>query len=91
MLNKITCWKIIHWVIIINFLLEIIYATYMVFVAYHNPGTPFILFGGAGKMPFEKMVARRLYAIEDWIAMCGLSIYLAITEIMPTKSKEVEK
>jgi hypothetical protein len=29
------------------------------------------------------MVTRRLYAIECWIAIAGLCIYLAITEIGP--------
>ena len=29
------------------------------------------------------MVTRRLYAIECWIAIAGLSVYLAITEIGP--------
>ena len=31
----------------------------------------------------EHMVTRRLYAIEFWVAMGGLAIYLAITEIGP--------
>lgn len=76
--------KIIHWIIILNFLFEIIYAGAMVFfviVPEGGGGGP--LMGRATSMPFELMVTRRLYASECWIAMAGLSIYLAITEIGP--------
>ena len=34
-------------------------------------------------LPFEMMTTRRLYATEFWIAMGGLAIYLALTEIGP--------
>ncbi len=84
---KSTFWKAVHWVIIINFFLEIIYASYMVFFALTPPGASFVLFGSAEKIPFEIMMKRRLYAIEAWIAITGLSIYLALTEIMPSKKQ----
>ncbi len=73
----------LHWGIIINFLIEIIYAGYMVFtvLAPDSGGGP--LFDRALEIPFEHMTTRRLYAIECWIAIAGLSIYLAITEIGP--------
>lgn len=72
----------LHWLIIVNFLLEIVYASYMVFfVVGAEGGGP--LMGRATELPFEVMSTRRLYAIEAWIAMAGLSIYLAITEIGP--------
>ncbi len=73
----------LHWVIIINFLIEIVYAGYMVFtvLAPDSGGGP--LFERALEIPFEHMTTRRLYAIECWIAIGGLSIYLAITEIAP--------
>jgi hypothetical protein len=31
------------------------------------------------------ILKRRLYAIETWIALGALSIYLAITEILPKR------
>jgi hypothetical protein len=76
-------WWIIHWFIIANFLVQIVYAGYMVFfiVAPLEGSGP--LFAMADSFPFEKMVTRRLYAAECWIAISGLSIYLAITEIGP--------
>lgn len=74
--------KVIHWMIIINFVLEIFYGGYMVFcVVGGGGGLP--LFGRAAGVDFETMVTRRLYAIETWIAIAGLSVYLAITEIYP--------
>ncbi len=72
----------LHWLIIGNFLVEIIYAAYMVFfvVAPEGGGA---LFDQALEFPFEQMVTRRLYALEFWLATLGLSLYLALTEIGP--------
>lgn len=79
-------WRLVHWMIILNFLLQIGYSGWKAFTL--NPsGRPIILFGAAKTMPFEMMVVRRLYAIETWIAIAGLSIYLAITEIAPHLSR----
>ena len=43
------------------------------------------LFEAAKSMPFEQMMVRRQYAIESWIAITGLSLYLALTEILPRR------
>lgn len=32
------------------------------------------------------MVVRRLYAVETWIAVVGLSLYLALAEILPARA-----
>ena len=73
---------IVHWGIIINFLVEIGYATHMIFNVIAPPGGG-PLFEQATSFPHEMMVTRRLYAVECWLAIAGLSIYLAITEIGP--------
>ena len=73
---------LVHWTIIINFLVQIIYASYMIFDVFGLPGGG-TLGTDAVNFPHEKMVTRRLYAIECWIAITGLAIYLAITEIGP--------
>jgi hypothetical protein len=73
----------VHWVIIINFLIEIAYAGYLVFAVLKPPGVDGPLFDKALEIPHELMVTRRLYAIEFWIATAGLAIYLALTEIGP--------
>jgi len=73
---------VLHGLIIVNFVVEIAYAAYMVFVVVAPPG------GGplgsrALEIPFEMMTTRRLYATEFWIALGALAIYLALTEIGP--------
>jgi hypothetical protein len=74
---------VVHWAIIVNFVIEIAYAGYMVFTVLKPPGHSGPLFERALEIPHELMVMRRLYAIECWIAMAGLAIYLALTEIAP--------
>jgi hypothetical protein len=74
--------QLLHWFIIINFAVEIIYANYMIFSVFSPPDAG-PLFDRAATFPFEMMVTRRLYAVEAWLAIIGLSIYLAITEIKP--------
>ena len=65
--------------IIVNFILEIGYGAYQTFFVLIPEGaTPGPLFGVSQSIPYELMVTRRLYAIETWIAITGLSIYLAI-------------
>ena len=73
----------VHVIIIVNFLFEIGYASYMIFSVLAPEGGGGPLFEQAKTMPFEQMVTRRLYAVECWIAIAGLAIYLAITEIGP--------
>jgi hypothetical protein len=73
----------LHWIIIVNFIIEVFYAGYMVFVVMAPADGAGPLWQRATAMPFEQMATRRLYAIECWIAIAGLAIYLAITEIGP--------
>lgn len=68
-------WKVLHWIIVINFALEILYGALQVFFILGGGG---ILFGDSGTVDQDLFVKRRLYAIETWIAVTGLSIYLAI-------------
>ena len=78
---------IIHYIIIINFALQIFYGAFQVFVVLAPGGQTGPLFGAATSLNYEAMVIRRLYAIETWIAITGLSIYLALTEINPRMKK----
>ncbi len=73
---------IVHYTIILNFVIQILYGAFQVFVVLNN-GQIGPLFGSATSLNYEEMVVRRLYAIETWIAIVGLSIYLAITEVSP--------
>ena len=81
----------IHWVIILNFVIEIAYAGYMVFSVLRPDTGGGPLFEKALTMPFQQMTTRRLYAIECWIAMAGLAVYLGITEIGPRLREERNK
>ncbi len=78
---------IIHYVIIINLVIQIFYGGFQVFVVLAPGGQMGPLFGTATTLDYESMVVRRLYAIETWIAIVGLSIYLAITEVNPRMKK----
>ncbi len=76
--------RILHWVIIVNFLMQIGYGGYMVFFGLSDDDEdkkP--LFGRANEFDFETMMTRRMYASETWIAISGLSCYLGATEILP--------
>ena len=73
--------RVLHWVIIINFLLEIGYGLYMVFFVVGGSRWP--LLARAVETPIEVILKRRLYAIEAWIAIVGLAIYLALTVFIP--------
>jgi ABC-type dipeptide/oligopeptide/nickel transport system permease subunit len=80
---KTKLWKILHWFVIANLSLEIAYGLYMVFFVIGGSRWP--LFAKAVNTPVEVILKRRLYAVEAWIAIGALSIYLAITEILPKK------
>jgi len=75
--------RILHWFIIINFLIEIFYGFYMVFFVVGGGHWP--LMARAIETPMEVILKRRLYAIEVWVAISGLVIYLALTEFLPQK------
>ena len=82
MKNLSLFWRIVHGIIIINFALQIFYGSVMVFIIL-APDTMGPLWDAAKKMPFEQMMVRRQYALETWMAIVGLALYLAITEILP--------
>ncbi len=73
----------LHIVIIVNFLIEIFYASYVVFVVLRPEGVSGPLWSAAASIPHELMVTRRMYAHETWLAIGGLAIYLGLTEIGP--------
>ncbi len=74
-------WRWIHRLIILNFLVEIVYSIFMVFFVIGGGKWP--LLRRAVETPVEVILKRRLYAIEAWIAIGALAIYLAITVFLP--------
>jgi len=80
--------RILHRFIILNFLAEIFYGFYMVFFVVGGSKWP--LMARAVDTPMNVILKRRLYALESWVAIAGLSIYLGITEIMPCELKRAD-
>ena len=76
--------RVLHWVIIVNFLLNVLYGTAQVFFVLAPEGSSGLpLFGAARKIDPDLMIARRLYAVEVWISIGALCVYLALTEYLP--------
>lgn len=78
---------IIHWAIIINFVLQILNGAYQISFVYTAKGHTWPLLGASSELDYETMMIRRAYALETWVAITGLSIYLAITELVPRMKK----
>ena len=77
-------WKVVHGFIIANFVIEIIYAQHMVFSVLRPPGAGWGPLGArALTMDPQQLIIRRMYASEAWVAIAGLCVYLAITEMYP--------
>lgn len=64
---------------IIAFLIfDILYCAYMLFVVYHFPDTKVALLDSAINIPSDYMVARRLYAIQAYVILMVLFVYLGM-------------
>jgi|JI10StandDraft_1071094.scaffolds.fasta_scaffold714171_2 hypothetical protein len=77
--------RLIHRAFILLAVVQMAYSGWQVFVVLQPEGTIGPVFGRAADLPPEVMVARRLYAIEGWLALLGLALYLAVTEVLPTR------
>mgnify|MGYP000947899012 CR=1 FL=1 len=75
----------VHLALVGLLLFQMAYAAWQIFVVLQPPGTFGPMFGRAVDLPPEVMLARRLYAIEAWLALLGLALYLAVTEILPRR------
>jgi len=73
--------RVLHYVIIINFIVEIGYGIYMVFFVVGGSRWP--LLARAVETPIEVILKRRLYGIETWVAIAGFAVYLALTVFLP--------
>ena len=83
-------WRLIHWIIILNFAIQVVYGGYMVFVVMKPVGVTGPLWAAAQQLPHEFMMVRRAYALETWMAIVGLSLYVGITEILPRRLQAKE-
>ena len=79
---KESAWKGLHALILVNFAVELAYAAYMVFLG-STPEARGPLGNRARDLPADRLLVRRAYATEFWVAFAGLAAYLAITEVGP--------
>jgi ABC-type dipeptide/oligopeptide/nickel transport system permease subunit len=79
-------WRTLHWFLIMSLLAEGLYGFYMVFFVIGGSKWP--LLARALDTPVEVILKRRLYAIEAWVALGALTVYLAITEILPKRLED---
>lgn len=70
--------KLLHWIIVINFIVGIAYSCYQIFWVLQPVGHYGPLGLNALYVQPEIFWARRAYAIEAWIAISGFSVYLAV-------------
>lgn len=75
--------KVVHGLILLNFITGMAYAGFVVFVILAPEGGGGPLWGRAAEVPMELLAKRRLYALEFWVAFSGFAIYLALTELLP--------
>ncbi len=75
--------KIVHGLILANFVSGMAYAGFVLFVILAPEGGGGPLWGRAAEVPMELLAKRRLYALEFWVAFSGFAIYLALTELLP--------
>lgn len=62
---------------------QMAYIGWQVFVVWQPAGTFGPIFGASKEVDFEAMMIRRAYAIEGWLSLLGLALYLAVTEVLP--------
>ncbi len=77
----------VHWVIIVNLAIQVLYGAYMVFIVFRPDGVTGPLATAALNIPHELMMTRRAYAAETWQAIVGLSLYVGVTEVLPRRLK----
>lgn len=81
-------WRLLHWAILITLLAQAAYCFAQVLIVLQPEGGSIgPLYGASTSISHELLVARRLYAIEGWIAFSALAIYLGITEVVPRRSR----
>jgi len=74
-----------HYFFILMFVTECFYAGFQVFVVLG--GGP--LFMRAASIDPDILMARRMYAIEGWLALGGLALYIGLTEVVPRRIAQV--
>lgn len=82
-------WWVLHVGIIVLLLVQAGYSFVQLLVVLQPEGVTGPLFGAARDLDHDLLMARRAYAIEGWIAVIGLVVYLGITEIGPRRRRDL--
>lgn len=61
--------------------IEALYCAFQVMVVMQPPGIEGPMLYAAATLDHDLLVARRLYAIEGWIAFVGLSVLFSLVEV----------
>lgn len=77
--------RLVHGAILFLLGTQVLYAGWQVFVVLQPAGTFGPMFAHAAALDPDLMMARRLYAVEAWIAFGALAIYVGLTEILPRR------
>ena len=77
--------RLLHAAVMIALAAQAAYCFAQVLVVLSPDGGVGPLWGAAARVSPELLLARRLYAIEGWIAAVGLALYLGVTEILPRR------
>lgn len=76
--------RVLQVAILLHFAMEVLYAGYETMIVLRPPEAGFGPLGAAAiTMSDSLFLKRRLYAIEHWIAFSGMSLFLAVTEVLP--------
>lgn len=78
-------WRLLHLGVVGLLLFQCAYSVFQFFVVMQPPGTRGLLLGSAAEIDPAFLLARRLYAVEAWLAFGILVLYLALTEILPRR------
>lgn len=75
---------VLHWVIIVVFVVQLVYTAYQLFVVFAPPDGGIGPLLDAGKdVDADNVLIRRGYGAEFWMTAAGLVVYLALTEYLP--------
>jgi hypothetical protein len=77
--------RLLHVAVMLTLAAQAAYCFAQVLVVLSPDGGVGPLWGAATTVAPDLLLARRLYAIEGWIAAVGLALYVGVTEILPRR------
>lgn len=84
-------WRALHYTIIGVLAVEGLYCLGQLVWVLQPEGVVGPLFGAAATIDPDLLVARRLYAIEGWLSLVGLALYVGLTEVAPRRRAALQR